>query len=126
PGAAAISRTRVATCAAKAPTKANTSSHSKSVDIRKKRLTQGPTAIGRHGRLPLQGCSEGGNNFEQVADNRVVGHFENWRVGIFVDRNDGVRSFPADQMLDGAGDTEREIQLRRDGLARAPHLSLHR
>ena len=66
------------------------------------------------------------NDLEQVADDAVVGDLENRRVGILVDRDDRVRALHADQVLDGAGDAEREVQLRRDGLPGAADLPLHR
>ena len=37
-----------------------------------------------------------------------------------------MRALHADQMLDRAGDAERDIELRRNGLPRAAHLPLHR
>src|SRR5262249_51753370 len=64
-------------------------------------------------------------DLEQVADNAVVRDFEDGRVGVFVDGNNRVRPFHADEMLNGARDTQREIQLWRYGLARAAYLPLH-
>ena len=53
-----------------------------------------------------------GIDFEQIADDAVVGDFEDRRVGILVDRDDRPRALHADDVLDRAGDAEREVELR--------------
>ena len=68
---------------------------------------------------------EGGHDFEDVADDAVVGDFEDWGVLVFVDGDDGARAFHAYDVLDGAADAEREVELGRDGLAGAADLALH-
>jgi hypothetical protein len=60
------------------------------------------------------------HDLEQIADDAVVGHFEDRRVAILVDRDDRARSLHADQMLNRAGDAERHIQLGRDRLPELP------
>src|SRR5260370_21475426 len=74
----------------------------------------------------FQSFGEGGHDFEDVADDAVVRDFENWSVGILVDGHDGARAFHADDVLNRAADAQRQIQFRRDGLAGAADLSLHR
>ena len=69
---------------------------------------------------------QGGHDFEDVADDAIVGDFKNWSVLVFVDRHDGARAFHAHDVLDCAADAEREIKLGRDGLAGAADLALHR
>jgi hypothetical protein len=69
---------------------------------------------------------EGGNDFEEIADDAVIGDFEDGRVLILVDGGDGARALHAHHMLDGAADAQREIKLGRDGLAGAADLAVHR
>src|SRR6476646_10596955 len=120
PGAAAMRRTRVATCAAKAPTNATKRTQKASV------CTDVVAPFRRTSSLSLERLDHGGNDFEQVADDAVLGDLEDRRVGVLVDGDDGLAALHADQMLDGAGDAEREIELRGDGLAAAADLALHR
>ena len=77
-------------------------------------------------RLFLQLRNERRRELEQIALDAVVGDFEDRRLGVLVDRDDGARALHADQVLNGARDAERDIQLGRDGLARAANLALHR
>src|SRR5262245_28781386 len=63
---------------------------------------------------------------EQVADDAVIGDLEDRRFGVFVDGHDGARAFHADDVLDRAGDADRQVELRRDGLSRRPDLAVHR
>src|SRR4051794_31121516 len=58
----------------------------------------------------------------EVADDAEVGELEDRRVGVLVDRDDVLRGLHADLVLDRAGDPRREVQLRRDGLARLADL----
>src|SRR6266481_4385961 len=67
----------------------------------------------------FQGFGEGGHDFEDVADDAVIGDLENGGVRIFVDRHDGACVLHADDVLDRAADAERQVKFRRDGLARA-------
>ena len=55
----------------------------------------------------------------QVADDAEVGEVEDRRVRVLVDRDDHARALHADLVLDRAGDAERDVELRRDGLARS-------
>ena len=73
----------------------------------------------------MQSFDESGDDFEEIADNSVVGYLEDRRIGILVDRNDALRSLHAHQVLNCAGDADSHIQLRRHGLARAADLPLH-
>src|SRR5438034_490702 len=65
------------------------------------------------------------HDFEDVAVDAVIGDFEDGRFGILVDGDDGARALHADNMLNGAADTKREVELGRDGLPRAANLALH-
>ena len=55
-----------------------------------------------------------------------VGDLEDRRVGVLVDGDDEVRALHADQVLDRAGDADRDVELGRDDLARAADLILVR
>src|SRR5207248_4782288 len=57
-----------------------------------------------------------------VADDAEVAELEDRRVRVLVDRDDRVRALHADLVLDRAGDAERDVELRRDGLAGLPDL----
>ena len=73
----------------------------------------------------FEGFGQGGHDFEDVGDYAVVGDFEDGGVGVFVDGDDGAGAFHADDVLDGAADTEREIEFWGDSLAGAADLALH-
>ena len=66
------------------------------------------------------------HDLEQIADDPVVGDFEDRRLGVLVDRDDRSRALHADEVLNRAGDAERDIELRRHGLARTADLAIHR
>src|ERR1700730_11399909 len=65
-------------------------------------------------------------DLEQVADNAVVGDLEDGRLFVLVDRDDGLRGLHARAVLDGPGDAQRDVELRRYGLAGLAHLELAR
>src|SRR5713101_4800836 len=73
----------------------------------------------------LELLGEGGHDFEDIADDGVVGDFEDGSVLVFVDGDDGARAFHAHDVLNRAADAERKIELRRDGLAGAADLAVH-
>ena len=66
------------------------------------------------------------DDLEQVADHAEVGQLEDRRLGVLVDRDDGLRGLHAGPVLDRAGDAERDVELRRDRLAGLPDLELVR
>jgi len=65
------------------------------------------------------------HDLEQVADDAVIGDFENRSVGVLIDGDDRARSLHADQVLNCAGDPDCQVQLRRDGLAGTADLPFH-
>ena len=73
----------------------------------------------------FDGFGQGGDYFEEVADYAVVGYFKDGGVGVFVDGYDALRGLHADQVLDGAGDSDCEVELGGYGLAGAADLALH-
>src|SRR5215218_5506965 len=72
--------------------------------------------------LGLHGLGELGDDLVQVADDPEVGELEDRGVGVLVDRHDVLRGLHADLVMDGAGDAGRQVQLRRDRLARLADL----
>jgi hypothetical protein len=52
---------------------------------------------------------EGGDNFEQIADDAVVGDFEDRRILVLVDCGDCARTLHSHDVLDGAADPQREV-----------------
>src|SRR4051812_8949864 len=79
-------------------------------------------AIGSAALLGLHGLGELGDDLVEVAHDAEVGELEDRGVGVLVDRHDVLRGLHADLVLDRAGDPGREVQLRRDGLARLADL----
>src|SRR5947209_1596161 len=63
---------------------------------------------------------------EQIADNPIIGHFKNRRVGVLVDGHNDLRSFHPHQVLNRAGNSHRDVHLGRHRLTGAAHLPLHR
>src|SRR5438045_3526639 len=58
------------------------------------------------------------HNLKNVSHDAVIRNLENWRFRIFVDGDDRARAFHANDVLDGAADSEREIKLGSNGLPR--------
>jgi len=56
-------------------------------------------------------------DFKQIPNQTVIRHLEDRRIRILVDGNDDLGFLHPGQMLDGAGDADREVKLRRDDLA---------
>src|SRR5689334_8817298 len=65
-------------------------------------------------------------DLEQVADDAEVGDLEDRRLFVLVHRDDRLGRLHARAVLDRAGDAQRDVQLRRHGLARLAHLELAR
>ena len=57
------------------------------------------------------------HDFKQIPDQPVIRHLEDRCIGILVDRDNDLGFLHPGQMLDGAGDADREVKLRRDDLA---------
>src|SRR2546421_3836804 len=57
------------------------------------------------------------HHLEEVADDAVVGDLEDRRLGVLVDGHDHLGGAHAGQVLDGARDTEAQVELGRDRTA---------
>ena len=66
------------------------------------------------------------HDVEEIADQPKVGDLEDRRFGVLVDGDDGARILDAGEMLDGAGNADRHVQLRRNDLAGLPDLHVVR
>ena len=91
------------------------------------RLAERRREVGRADALhrPIAGPQELGElrrDLLEVADDAEVGEVENRSVRVLVDRDDRPRPLHPDLVLDRAGDAERDVELRRDGLPRLPDL----
>src|SRR5688572_10610670 len=53
------------------------------------------------------------HHFEQVADNAVIGHFEDRGLRVLVDRDDRLRALHPHQVLNRARDANGHVNLRR-------------
>src|SRR6266566_8106055 len=84
-----------------------------------------PAASGSRLRL-LHGLGEGRQELEEIADDTVVRDLEDVRVGILVHRADHLARRHPREMLDRAGDTERDVEIGCDGLPRLTDLLLVR
>ena len=67
-----------------------------------------------------------GTSLVCVADEAVVGHIEDRRIGVAVDGHDRARVFHACQMLHGAGNSHRDVQFWRHDFAGLADLQLVR
>src|SRR4051794_31695792 len=74
-----------------------------------------PAGLHRVGQL--------GQDLVEVADDPEVGELEDRRIGVLVDGHDVLRGLHADLVLDRARDARRQVELRRDGLARLADLA---
>ena len=71
-------------------------------------------------------ASSSGSACAQSATSADIRDLENRRVGILVDRDDRARILDAGQVLDRARDADRDVELRRDDLARLTDLQIVR
>ena len=74
----------------------------------------------------LDGGHQLGHRLEEVGDEAVVGDLEDRGVGILVDRDDDLRALHPGEVLDGARDADREVELGRDDVAGLTDLELAR
>src|SRR4051812_37263926 len=65
---------------------------------------------------------QAGYHLEQIADDAVVRDLEDRRVLVPVDGDDGLGRAHAREMLDGTGDTDRDVEIRTHQSARLPDL----
>src|SRR5437868_11418907 len=54
---------------------------------------------------------------EEIADEAVIGNLKDRRLLVLVDRDDDLRILHAGEMLNGAGDTDRDVEIGSDDLA---------
>src|SRR6202049_4761210 len=86
-------------------------------------------APNRAGNLALAGLDRLGQlrgDLEKVTDDAQVGDLEDRRLFVLVHRDDRLRRLHAGAVLDRSGDAQRDVQLRRHGLAGLAHLELAR
>src|SRR4051812_43051580 len=57
------------------------------------------------------------HEFEEIADEAEIGNLEDRRLGVLVDRDDCAGVLDAGEVLDRAGNADRDVELRRDDLA---------
>mmetsp|Transcript_44044 Transcript_44044/g.127373 ORF Transcript_44044/g.127373 Transcript_44044/m.127373 type:complete len:246 (+) Transcript_44044:144-881(+) len=65
-----------------------------------------------------------GHLLKEVTHQAVIGHLEDRRIRVLVDGHDGLRVLHAREVLDGAADAHRHVELRRHDLAGLAHLEL--
>ena len=70
----------------------------------------------------LDRLGKSGNDFEEVAHGSNIGDLEDRRIGIFVDRDDEVRTLHAHEVLDRSRDSRGDVELRGHDLTRGAHL----
>ena len=64
------------------------------------------------------------HDFKEIADDAVVGEFENRCIGIFIDGNDQFSILNAQFMLDSTGNTHRDVDFRSNFLTRNADLQI--
>src|SRR3954451_6146677 len=79
-------------------------------------------AIALRALLGLHGLGELRQDLVEIADDAEVGELEDRGVRVLVDRHDVLGVLHADLVLDSSRDARRQVQLRRDGLARLADL----
>src|SRR5215207_4641812 len=70
------------------------------------------TAVRSRPRLP-ELLRDRGNHLGEIADHRVVGVREDWRLGVGVDGEDLLRALAAGDVLRGAADATRDVEVGR-------------
>src|SRR3984885_9152698 len=68
--------------------------------------------------------SERRDHVEEVAHNTIIGDLEDGGLYVFINRNNGACALHANDMLDGAADAERNVELGSHGLSRTANLPL--
>ena len=63
-----------------------------------------------------------GDRLKQIGDQPIVGNLKDRRLRILVDGDDHLAVFHSRQVLDRAGNSDRDIEVRRDDLAGLPDL----
>src|SRR6185503_19867439 len=84
------------------------------------------SSVSRSATLLVELCDHRRHDLEQVAGDPVVGNLEDRRLRVLVDRYNGARALHADEVLERAGDAQRDVELGRHGLPGAADLPVHR
>ena len=90
------------------------------------RTVYGPAGLRSGPLAPGDLLGELRHDLEQVAHHAEVGKLEDRRLGVLVDHHDGLGRLHAGPVLDRARDADRQVQLRRHGLAGLADLELVR
>src|SRR5699024_7868997 len=80
--------------------------------------------VGRSALAGVDLFGQLGRDVEQIPDDAEVGDLEDRRLRVLVDSDDRLRGLHPGTVLDRPRNTECEVQLRRNGLPRLPHLEL--
>ena len=67
-----------------------------------------------------------GTASKEVRDKPVIGHLEDRRLFVLVDRDDDLAVLHPREVLDRTRDADRDVEVRRHDLARLPHLPVVR
>src|SRR6266567_3537117 len=89
-------------------------------------IGNGPSSAPRSALAFVDLLGELRGHLEQVTDHTEVGDLEDRRFRVLVHRDDRLRRLHAGAVLDGAGDAEGDVELRRDRLAGLADLELVR
>src|SRR5260370_15831194 len=73
----------------------------------------------------FEGFDQFGDDLEQVADDAIIGNFENRGIRVFIDGYYGSRPLHSHKVLDRPGDAYGHVHLRANGLSRTAHLAFH-
>src|SRR4051794_32797397 len=89
-------------------------------------ISTSTSSVSRSLTLLVQFRDDGRDDLEQIANDAIIRDLEDRRLAVLVDRDDRPRALHADEMLDCAGDPERDVELRRNRLAGTANLAIHR
>src|SRR3989304_6106342 len=99
------------------------------------RLRQGPRALSarracpskaRHKSSFFEFLDQFRDHLEQIAHDAVIGHLEDRRFLVLVDGDDHPAVLHPGQVLDGAGDADRDVELGGHDLSGMPYLTVVR
>src|SRR5437588_2406393 len=67
-----------------------------------------------------------GQNFEEIADDSVIGNVEDWCFGILINGHDGLGVLHSNQMLNRSGDAHGDVEFRSHSLTGRADLTIDR
>src|SRR6516225_4314301 len=73
----------------------------------------------------FDGFSQRRHHFKKIADDSIIGHFKNRRVGVPVDGHNALRALHADEVLNGPRNAHGQVEPWGNRLPAAANLTFH-